>query len=413
MFGRDSNTFTFNTREHVMYSRRSIMRHVTYLLILITAIQSFKWVFLPESVTAEYSFSLHILNTILHLSAFSLCLYLFKRKLFSLGKWVLQIAFISFITTANLLWYNDIALQYFYLLAVFISGFMFSERETKYFLVCCALYLSLFLIFQYLYMLALSYRSMAMVLPMVNSTMLAVSCFACAWIVRKMTLSNWKRAQNFSQSNTQSNLIYKVFPERVGGKLMSLPSNRQTPAQDLMYKAPMIVVFLDVMNISQHAKEHGFDEAIKLREVIFAAFNAEIKKSGCLRIKMKGEQYIFVRELKQGAHAAQVCKCLNIVRELHRIFYEHSKGSHLAIRCGVSTGDVSAGFVNLGTPNFDVWGQAVVVSSRLEKSCRPMHVHCDQGTYKLAHERFYFNSASEWSFKGLGKFKTYQMRLVG
>jgi class 3 adenylate cyclase len=412
MFDSDSNTFTFNTREHVMYSRRSIMRRVTYLLLVITLLQSFKWIFLPEAVAAEYSFPLLVFNTVLHLFAFGLCLYLFKRKLFNLGKWVLQLAFISFITTANLLWYNDIALQYFYLLAIFISGFMFSERETRYFGVFCFLYLSLFLVFQYLYMAALSYAPSEMILPMLNSVILAVSCFGCAWIVRKMTLSNWKKAQNFAQSNSQSNLIYKVFPERIAGKLISLQANRQTPAQDLMYQASMTVVFLDILNTKRYMQEYGAEKASQLLDSIFEAFNAEIKSAGCLRIKTHGDQYIFVRELKQGLHAAQVCKCLNVVRELHRIFYKHAKGTDLVIRCGVASGEASAGVVNLGSPCFDVWGQVVVLASRLEKSCQPMHVHCDEETHRLASERFYFKPSSEWNFKGLGKIMTYQMLLA-
>jgi len=411
MFDRDSNTFSFNTREHVMYSRRSIMRRVTYLLLVITVLQSFKWMFLHDTATAQYSFALHLLTTLLHLIAFSLCLYLFKRKLFNLGKWVLQLAFISFITSANLLWYNDIALQYFYLLAIFISGFMFSERETRYFLLCSLFYLSLFLLFQYFYMDALRYTPAEMILPMLNSMVLALSCFGCAWIVRKMTLSNWKKAQNFSQSNSQSNLIYKVFPERIAGTLISLQSNRQTPTQDLMYQASMSIVFLDILNTKYYVLEKGEQKAAQLVDNIFAAFNTEIKSAGCLRIKTHGDQYIFVRELKQDSHAAQVCKCLNLVRELHRIFYEHAKGTDLAIRCGVASGEVSAGVVNLGAPCFDVWGQAVVLASRLEKSCQPLHAHCDEETYKLAKERFYFKPSSEWNFKGLGKINTYQMLL--
>ncbi|MBT1451027.1 adenylate/guanylate cyclase domain-containing protein [Glaciecola sp. XM2] len=411
MFHRDSNTFSFNTKEHVMYSRRAILRRVTYLLLLVTFLQAGKWLFLPESVSQQYSLTLHLMNTLLHATSFIICLYLFRRKLFNLGKWLLQISFISFITTANLLWYNDIALQYFYLLAIFISGFMFSERETKYFLLFCALYLCLFLIFQYLYMAAMQAQVATMILPMINSAVLAGSCFSCAWLVRKMTLSNWKKAQNFSTS--QTNLIYKVFPERISGKLISLQPKNQVPAQDLMYESPMSIVFLCVLNGARFMQEHGEAKALEFFDELYASFDEKIKASACLRIKLQGDQYVFVSEQKQGLDPAKVCKCLTLVRDLHRIFYEKAKGTSLILRCGVATGEVSAGIVNLGRPSFDVWGESVVLASRLEKSCQTMHVHCDEQTYQLAKERFYFNNPSEWNFKGVGKVMTHQMRLAG
>jgi class 3 adenylate cyclase len=220
-----------------------------------------------------------------------------------------------------------------------------------------------------------------------------------------MTLSNWKKAQNFTQS--QSNVIYKVFPERIAGKLISLHNNRKSSAQDLMYKTPMTVVFIDIVNSTSYMKKFGEQAALELFNQIFSAFDDAIKQSGCLRIKTNGDQYIFVNELKAGKHEARVCKSLALIRELYQIFESFSAQTPLALRCGVSTGEVSAGVVNLKSPSFDVWGQSVVVASRLEKSCTPMHIHCDKQTYELAQERFFFSDAAIWNFKGLGQTMTY------
>jgi class 3 adenylate cyclase len=407
MFHRDLNTFTFNKSEHLMYSRRSIMRKVTYLLLIMTALQTTKLLFLPTSMHANIG--LHIGNALFHMAGFTACVLAFKRNRFDLGKWLLQLFFISFITTAGLLWQTDMALQYFYLLALFVTGFMFSERETKFFIMFCVIYIALFLVFQHLHTAATSVDGSYSILTMVNSVVLASSCFGCAWIVRRMTLSNWKKAQNFTQS--QANVIYKVFPERIAGKLISLHNNRKSSAQDLMYKAPMTVVFMDIVNSTSYMKKFGEQASIELFNTIFAAFDDTIRQSGCLRIKTNGDQYIFVTELKQGRHEAKVCKSLNLIKELYVIFDNLAAQTPLGLRCGVATGEVSAGVVNLKSPSFDVWGQSVVVASRLEKSCTPMHIHCDKHTYELAQERFFFSKPAVWNFKGLGQTMTYHMSL--
>ncbi len=391
-----------------MYSRRSIMKRVTYLLIIMTALQATKLFFLPDPMLANLG--LHVTNTLMHMFGFAVCAWALKRNRFDLSKWILQLCFISFITTAGFLWQQDLALQYFYLLALFVTGFMFSERETPFFIMFCAIYIALFLLFQHLHSAGGLGASDYSFLTMVNSSVLALSCFGCAWIVRKMTLSNWKKAQNFAQS--QSNVIYKVFPERIAGKLISLHNNRKSSAQDLMYKAPMTVVFIDIVNSTSYMKKFGDQAAIDLINRVFAEFDDEIRKSGCLRIKTNGDQYIFVCELKDGKHEARVCKSLNLIRELYLIFGRLAKDTTMALRCGVSTGEVSAGVVNLKSPSFDVWGQSVVVASRLEKSCTPMHIHCDKHTYELAQERFFFSAPAVWNFKGLGQTMTYHMNLV-
>lgn len=409
MFHRDLNTFTFNKSEHLMYSRRSIMRRVTYLLLVMTALQATKLFFLPDLMQAKLT--LHLTNTVIHMLGFAGCAWALRRNRFDLGKWGLQLCFISFITTAGLLWQQDMALQYFYLLALFVSGFMFSERETKFFIFFCVAYLTLFLLFQHLHaisqVLASSSQQGYPVLTMVNSLVLSLSCLGCAWIVRKMTLSNWKKAQNFSQS--QANVIYKVFPERIAGKLISVHNNRKSSAQDLMYKAPMSVVFIDIVNSTDHMRQFGEQAAFDLVNEIFSKFDDVIKQSGCMRIKTNGDQYIFVSELKEGKHEARVCKNLSVVRKLYDIFQSKTAETQMALRCGISTGEVSAGVVNLKSPSFDVWGQSVVLASRLEKSCSPMQIHCDKHTFELAQERFFFSSPKIWNFKGLGQTMTYQM----
>ena len=404
MFQRSLKISTLNKNEHFTYSRRAILRRVTYLLMLVSALQTIKLFFLPDTHTANID--LHVANAFVHLLGFSFCVYAFQRKYSVLAKWLLQICFISFITSAGYLWQEDIALQYFYLLALFITGFMYSDRETTLFILFCGLYVGLFLLFQHVYSATTSGTSYAY-LTMVNSVVLAFSCLGCAWIVRKMTLLNWHEAQNLTQS--QSTVIHNVFPERIAGKLISVHRSRKSSDQDLMYKASMSVVFIDIVNSTGYMKKVGDKVAFELINRLFAEFDDDIRKSCCLRIKTNGDQYIFVCELTNGEHEAGVCHSLDLVRDLYLIFQRLAVNTSMALRCGVSTGEIAAGVINLKSPSFDVWGQSVVLASRLEKSCAPMHVHCDQQTYELAQARFSFCAPAIWNFKGLGKTRTYQM----
>ncbi|MFC4699685.1 adenylate/guanylate cyclase domain-containing protein [Glaciecola siphonariae] len=413
MFHRDLNTFTFNKTEHLMYSRRAVMRKVSYVLILLAALQCAKLLFFDGLNSANVA--LHVVSTVAHIISFGLCIVLFRLKRFDIGKWLLQFSFLSFVTSAGFLWQADMGLHYFYLIALFVTGFMFNERETKFFIAISALNITLFLLFTHLNIHVFSTSDAYPIVTMLNSAILGLSCFACAWIVRRMTLSNWKKAQNFTQS--QDNVVYKVFPERTAGSLISLNnaignSSRKSGAQDLMYKTPMTVVFMDIVNSRTYENEVGSNAYAQLVRDLFLRFDDVVRKAGSLRIKTQGDQYIFVCELKEGKHEARVCRTLSLIRKMHLMFEDFTKDTGLALRCGVATGEVSAGMVNLKRPCFDVWGQSVVVASRLEKSCSPMHVHCDKRTYELAQERFFFSPPAVWNFKGLGQTMTYHMALA-
>jgi len=85
------------------------MRRVTYLLLVVLALQASKLYFVADAMQADLR--LHIANTLFHMCAFALCAWALKRNRSDLGKWGLQICFISFITIAELLWREDMALQ--------------------------------------------------------------------------------------------------------------------------------------------------------------------------------------------------------------------------------------------------------------------------------------------------------------
>ncbi|WP_395342639.1 adenylate/guanylate cyclase domain-containing protein [Ningiella sp. W23] len=407
MFERDSAPFSFNKTEHLKYSRRAIMRRVTYLLLIICIFQLSKAFIINEME----AFRLQILtvSTLFNCAGFMLCIVLFKRKRFDIGKWLLQFVFISFVISSALLWQLDGVLQYFCLLAAFISAFMFNEQEDVAFFSLCGFHGCLFIFFQYLSLSAMHSFEFTL-LALGNSLLLVGSTILCAWLVRNMTLSNWRKAHNLQQ--TKSNVVYRVFPERLSGKLLSFRNKRKSKAQDLAYETPMLVAFLDVQNLSSQIQdvesELQTQDLNQLRKEIYVAFDSILESSSCLRIKRYSEQYIFVCELKSTKQDVKVCRALSLLRDMYLQFEKLAAHTPLTLRCGVASGEVSAGVVNLNSPSFDVWGQPLVMAVRLMKSCPHKYVHCDKRSYELAQERFVFCEPAVWNFKGIGQTLTYQ-----
>lgn len=407
MFLSESNTFSFNKSEYVGYARRKLFIRVTYILLFLTVTQSSKLVFLPASL--RDSLYLYISVTLVHLAAFLLCLLVFHRDRLNLGNWLLHISFISFMTSSVFLWQVDLSLQYFYLLAVLVSAFMFGEKQGVLFLFFSIFYSLMFLGFQYFKSMDLVSTQNYSVINMINSVLMAMGSMACAWTIRKITLRGFQQSQNFTES--QQSMIYRVFPERIPGGVISLKNRHDKQTKDLMYKSLMTVVCIDVVNASTEVSSIKDDAHLQLVQQSFDSFDARIRKAGCLRIKTDSPQYVFVLELKGKKEEARVCQCLNLIRDLHALFAKNIADTSLALRCGVATGELSAGMVNLNNPGFDVWGQALVVASRLEKSCQPMHLHCDKRTHELAQTRFFFSEPAVWKFRGVGEILTHQMRL--
>ena len=126
-------------------------------------------------------------------------------------------------------------------------------------------------------------------------------------------------------------------------------------------------------------------EALKLLARLFGIFDEVAEEYGIEKIKTIGDVYMAVGGLKGClAHPVDTVKA---GREMMRRALKETDLSglpELRLRCGIHTGPVVAGVIGRRRFAYDVWGDAVVIASRMQTTAEVnSSVHVSEATAGL------------------------------
>ena len=120
---------------------------------------------------------------------------------------------------------------------------------------------------------------------------------------------------------------------------------------------------------------------------------------------------LFSPEEPEQNHASQTVQfgldCLSCLEEANA-----QLESSLQVRIGINTGGpLIAGVLGTDKPTFDIIGDPINVSARLQSTCIPSTIQISEGTYNcIADLPFNIEHRGEVELKGKGKKKTYIVR---
>ena len=80
------------------------------------------------------------------------------------------------------------------------------------------------------------------------------------------------------------------------------------------------------------------------------------------------------------------------------------------MRYGLSGGAVVAGVIATSKFTYDIWGDAVNMASRMEKTSLTNQIQVSQSTYELIKDQFVFESRGPVAIKGKGDVETYILK---
>ena len=187
-------------------------------------------------------------------------------------------------------------------------------------------------------------------------------------------------------------------------------------AQDLMEKgkaAPqsfenVTVYFSDIVGFTSISTQ--YEPAFLIDELndIFTAFDNNMEKNHCERIKTIGDAYMAVCGMPEENenHA-----CNMIQSAIENVAYLRERNAQAKvkwqIRVGIHSGAVVGGVVGIKKYIYDVFGDTVNTAARMESHSEPMRINVSETTHRFAQDQFPFVERKEILVKGKGDMKMY------
>lgn len=233
---------------------------------------------------------------------------------------------------------------------------------------------------------------------------------AFALIMRDRTsYLDQERYLQIAQKNVET-LLYRILPREMATKLLARN-------QELIWTAPRVtIMFISIVNFLQWCSSHTHTEIMDFLDCIFSRFDEKLSKFPTLvKLKIVNGTYMVAgglfNEVGEGHELESVkfaVKCARFIAKRNR-----QRTSNLALTIGINTGGpIIEGILGIDKPLFDIWGDPVNVSSRLQTSCPTNCAQMSLSTYQALPEGMFEITENPGVFlKGKGVTTTYILKL--
>ncbi len=179
-------------------------------------------------------------------------------------------------------------------------------------------------------------------------------------------------------------LLCNILPETVAREL------RVNGSVDPMYFEDVTIVFTDFVGFTLSTEKLAAEKLVQSLHEYFTEYDRIISRYGLEKLKTIGDSYMFAGglPLRSSSHPVDaVLAAFELVAVTERLANLGSR-TGWKLRIGVHTGPVIAGVVGIRKFAFDVWGDSVNFSSRMESSGAPNRVNISASTYSRVKDFF-------------------------
>ena len=171
------------------------------------------------------------------------------------------------------------------------------------------------------------------------------------------------------------------------------------------------VLFADIVGFTQISANMPPADLVDLLNHVFSSFDQLAANHGLEKIKTIGDGYMVVggAPMVRNDHALIVAK---LALEMQVLLQEISKirGFPLQMRYGLSSGPIVAGVIGTSKFTYDIWGDAVNMASRMEKTSLTNQIQVSHATYMLIKDYFEFEARGLIAVKGKGDVETFILK---
>ncbi len=197
-------------------------------------------------------------------------------------------------------------------------------------------------------------------------------------------------------------LIKNILPENIAQELKT-----NDCVKPKLFKN-VTVYFSDIVGFTGLTNKMELNDLISELNDLFSEFDNIMKNNNCERIKTVGDAYISVC----GMHEPNIDHSFNIVKAAYEIISflkirNKTNKYKWKIRTGIHTGNLIGGIVGKSKYIYDIFGDTINITSRLEHSSKPMKILISENTYSIIKSKFQVKKEVKLNVKGIGWMDAY------
>ena len=207
-----------------------------------------------------------------------------------------------------------------------------------------------------------------------------------------------KNQQLVAEKQKSERLLCHVLPEPIVQELLA------TGSCDPQLFPEATVCFADIVDFTSASSKLAPEVIIHELNDIFTAFDEITQAHNCERMKTIGDAYLFVSGVPtpNPDHAVNVSR---VALAMIEFLNDRNLKSELLwrIRIGINSGPVVGGVVGTEKYLYDIFGDTVNISARMEKSAQPMEINVSSASYEFLKDTFLFTNGQHVEMKGKGR----------
>ncbi len=208
-----------------------------------------------------------------------------------------------------------------------------------------------------------------------------------------------------AEQQKSERLLLNILPLAIAEQL------KQNPQATAKRFEEVTILFADIVDFTSVSAQVSPTGLVDLLNRIFSNFDRLAEIHALEKIKTIGDAYMVVGGLPtpQENHVEAIA---NMALDMQKIIttFQRNDGSPFQLRIGIHTGPVVAGVIGIKKFIYDLWGDTVNVSSRMESQGCPNHIQVTHAVYERLREAYDLEARGEVEIKGKGVMQTYWLR---
>lgn len=212
----------------------------------------------------------------------------------------------------------------------------------------------------------------------------------------------------FREKEKTERLLLNVLPKEVADILMEQDQAIADAFDNVS------VLFCDVVGFTPLSEKLTPRQTVDVLNEIFSHFDSLAEKYEVEKIRTIGDGYMAAAGVPRPhrAHAHALCQMALEMRAYMRERNQSSELLDLEVRIGINSGPAVAGVIGTTKFHYDLWGDAVNISARMESHGIPGRIQIGEATYDLVRDEFVCEPRGWIDVKGKGPMQTWFLEAV-